>query len=268
MLRYNARMDAQGIKSRMKTVATWHGLSLAEACRMADLGANLVYNLTNPRVNTVEKFGDATFTDPAWLLFGDEEVPGESPAHEDFEPVRQKIPVDQNTGSNIDLAVQSWERWEGKNFTPFLNEMQRLGLYDKIMFFDHHRRKFVYRYVGGFFLRTLGDYITYAPGRTLGEVDQDKRFASWCEEAYHEALDLKAPLREICDVVSLYTGKPRRFTYDRVLLPGPDSIIIMILQTMEFPEFASPRGRPSNKSSYPSAAIESSAQSDETLAHA
>ena len=252
----------------MKEVAAWHGLNLAGACRLAGLGPNLVYNLSNPSVRTIEKFGDATYTDPKWLLFGPDAIPGEKPVEEDFEPIRQPLDIKQNTGSKIDLAVQAWDRCDRKNFTPFLHEMQKLGLYDKIMFFDRKRKRFVYRYVGGFFLRTLGDYITYAPGRVLGDVDTDKRFAAWCEEAYNEALDAKKPLREVCDVVSFYTGRPRRFTYDRVLLPGPSSIVIMILQTMEFPEFAALRGHPSSTDSYSSTAKKQSAQSAEILARA
>ena len=252
----------------MKEVASWHGLNLAGACRLAGLGANLVYNLENPSIKTIEKFGEATYTDPKWLLFGPDVIPGEKPVKEDFEPFRESIDLNRNTGSRIDLAVQAWQRWEGKNFMPFLNEMQKLGLYDKLMFFDRKRRKFIYRYVGGFFLQTLGDYITYAPGRVLGEVDKDLRFAKWCETAYKEALDAKKPIREICDVVSLYTGSPRRFTYDRLLLPGPSSVVIMILQTMEFQEFAASRGHPSNKGSCPTTAKQQSARSGATLGRA
>ena len=252
----------------MKEVASWHGMSLADACRLASLGPNLVYNLENPSIKTIEKFGEATYTDPKWLLFGPDIIPGEKPVEEDFEPFREPIDLQRNTGSKIDLAVQAWDRWEGKSFAPFLHEMQKLGLYDKLMFFDRKRRKFVYRYVGGFFLQTLGDYITYAPGRILGEVDKDLRFAKWCEDAYKEALDAKEPIREICDVVSLYTGTPRRFTYDRLLLPGPSSVVIMILQTMEFQEFAASRGRPSSINSCPRTAKKRSVRSVASPGHA
>ena len=173
----------------------------------------------SPTIGSLGKIAKVLHTDPAWLAYGDAPQPANAKTGYHAVPANR-------LSEKMEAVHDVWAE-EGFGIALLIT-LERTGLSDGIYLIGIENGKMKYDHIGKLNAHTLGvEFWRKSHGKFIGEGERDPEFAYGSLRDYWIAFESKTVTRHHCEAVSLYTGEPTGWKWDRMIIPHDGGLLIV-----------------------------------------